>query len=54
MANNRDSGPMCPINEQEAMENFVFPNEIKTKLMKMNKLINIFYAKEPNILRERA
>ena len=36
------------------MENFVFPNEIKTKLMKMNKLINIFYAKEPNILRERA
>ena len=42
------------INLQEAMENFVFPNEIKTKLMKMNKLINIIYAKEPNILRERA
>ena len=24
------------------MENFVFPDEIKTKLMKMSKLINIF------------
>ena len=30
--------------KQEAMENFVFPNEIKTKLMKMSKLINIFYV----------
>ena len=39
---------------KEAMENFVFPDEIKTKLMKMNKLMNIFYAKEPNILAERA
>ena len=27
---------------QEAMENFVFPDEIKTKLMKMYELINIF------------
>ena len=36
------------------MENFVFPDEIKTKLMKMNKLMNTFYAKEPSILRERA
>ena len=27
---------------QEAMENFVFPDEIKTKLMKMSKLMNIF------------
>ena len=26
------------------MENFVFPDEIKTKLMKMSKLINIFYV----------
>ena len=38
--------------EQEALENFVFPDEIKTKLMKMNKLITFvtqknraFYAK---------
>ena len=29
---------------QEAMENFVFPNEIKIKLMKMSKLMNIFYV----------
>ena len=29
---------------QEAMENFVFSDEIKTKLMKMSKLINILYA----------
>ena len=28
---------------QEAMENFVFPDEIETKLMKMRKLMNIFY-----------
>ena len=27
---------------QDALENFVFPDEIKTKLMKMNKLINFF------------
>ena len=26
------------------MENFVFPDEIKTKLMKMSKLTNIFYV----------
>ena len=39
---------------QEAMENFVFPDEIKTNLMKINKLMNIFYEKEPSILRERA
>ena len=31
------------ITKQEAMENFVFPDEIKTKLMKMTKLY-IFYA----------
>ena len=31
------------INGQEAMENFVFPDEIKTKLMKMSKLY-ISYA----------
>ena len=31
-------------NLQEAMENFVFPDEIQTKLMKMSKLMNIFYA----------
>ena len=31
-------------NTQEAMENFVFPDEIKTKLMKMSKLKNIFYV----------
>ena len=30
--------------KQEAMENFVFPDEIKTKLMKMSKLRNIFYV----------
>ena len=30
--------------KQEAMENFVFPDEIKTKLMKMSKLKNIFYV----------
>ena len=30
--------------KQEAMENFVFPDEIKTKLMKMRKLKNIFYV----------
>ena len=30
--------------EQEAMENFVFPDEIETKLMKMRKLMNIFYV----------
>ena len=29
---------------QEAMENFVFPDEIKTKLMKMSKLMNIFMS----------
>ena len=29
---------------QEAMENFVFPDEIKAKLMKMSKLMNIFYV----------
>ena len=29
---------------QEAMENFVFPDEIITKLMKMSKLKNIFYV----------
>ena len=29
---------------QEVMENFVFPDEIKTKLMKMGKLMNIFYV----------
>ena len=29
---------------QEAMENFVFPDEIETKLMKMRKLMNIFYV----------
>ena len=40
--------------KQEAMDYFVFPDEIKTKLMKMNKLMNFFYAKEPSILRERA
>ena len=28
---------------QEAMENFVFPEEIKTKLMNMSKLKSIFY-----------
>ena len=28
----------------EAMENFVFPDEIKTKSMKMSKLKNIFYV----------
>ena len=28
--------------KQEAMENFVFPDEIKRKLMKMSKLMNIF------------
>ena len=28
---------------QEAMENFVFPDEIKTKLMKMSKFKNISY-----------
>ena len=27
---------MAPYTLQEAMENFVFPDEIKTKLMKMN------------------
>ena len=26
------------------MENLVFPNEIKTKLMKMSQLMNIFYV----------
>ena len=31
-------------NIQEAMENLVFPDEIKTKLMKMSKLKNIFYV----------
>ena len=30
--------------KQEAMENFVFPDEIKAKLMKMSKLMNIFYV----------
>ena len=30
--------------KQEAMENFVFPDEIETKLMKMRKLMNIFYV----------
>ena len=35
-------------------ENFVFPDETKTKLIKINKLMNIFYTKEPSILRERA
>ena len=30
--------------KQEAMENFVFPDEIKTKLMQMSKLKNIFYV----------
>ena len=30
--------------EQEATENFVFPDEIKAKLMKMSKLMNIFYV----------
>ena len=39
---------------QEAMENFVFPDEIKTKLMKMNTFINFCYTKELSILRERA
>ena len=29
---------------QEAMENFVFPYEIKTKLMRLRKLMNIFYV----------
>ena len=29
---------------QEAMENFVFPDEITTKLMKMSTLMNIFHA----------
>ena len=29
---------------QEAMENFVFPYEIKTQLMKMSKFKNIFYV----------
>ena len=28
--------------KQEAMENFVFPDEIKTKLMKMSKLMKNF------------
>ena len=32
------------ITKQEARENFVFPDEIKTKLMKMSKLMNIFYV----------
>ena len=30
--------------KQEAMENFVFPDEIKTKIMKMSKLNNILYV----------
>ena len=30
--------------EQEAMENFVFPDKIKTKLMKMSQLMNIFMS----------
>ena len=30
------------ISAQEAMENFVFPDEIKTKLIKISKLKNIF------------
>ena len=33
-----------PYYSQEAMENFVFPDEIKAKLMKMSKLMNIFYV----------
>ena len=36
---------------QEAMESFVFPDEIKTKLMKMNKLMNIF-SRPPKILQK--
>ena len=31
------------------MENFVFPDEIKTKLMKMSKLRNIFTSRENEI-----
>ena len=27
---------------QEAMENFVFPDEVKTKLMRMSKLVTFF------------
>ena len=38
--NRIDSNPF--IDSQEAMENFVFPDLIKTKLMKMNELMNIF------------
>ena len=29
---------------QEAIENFVFPEEIETKLTKMSKFMNIFYV----------
>ena len=36
---------LCPkLNTQEALENFVFPDEIKRKLMRMSKLVNIFYV----------
>ena len=38
--------------QQEAMENFVFPDAIKTKLMKMSKLINIFMSHK--IMRNRS
>ena len=30
--------------KQEAMENFVFPDEIKSELIRMIKLVNIFYV----------
>ena len=30
--------------QQEAMENFVFPDEIKSELIRMIKLVNIFYV----------
>ena len=40
--NSMQNSKLC--NLQEAMENFVFPNEIKTKLMKMSILKNIFYV----------
>ena len=38
------TGTYIIIKLQEAMENFVFPDEIETKLMKMRKLMNIFYV----------
>ena len=44
IGNIADKVLVCMLKLQKTMENFIFPDEIKTKWLKMCKLKNIFYV----------